>query len=274
MRPYPARLLTILAGAQEGPRVEIAPGIRRIGAGLVNAYLLEEAGLVTIVDAGAPAYWRDLPSELVAMGRSLDDVRAVVLTHGHSDHIGFAERIRQERGTPVHVHELDAALARGEAKNPARGLGPYRIAPLLRFVAFGVTHGFMRIPSVQVVATFRSGATLDLPGAPRVIHVPGHTPGSAALHVVARDAIFVGDALATYAVTTGAVGPQLAPFTADREQALASLSRLDGLAATYVLPGHGQVWTRGVDEAVRLVRESAAAGALAARGRAFAGTPR
>ena len=58
------------------------------------------------------------------MGRTLDDVRAVVLTHGHSDHIGYAERARTERGLPVSVHELDAALARGEVKNPAKGGGP------------------------------------------------------------------------------------------------------------------------------------------------------
>ena len=115
----------------------------------------------------------------------------------------------------------------------------------------------IRIKRVAAVSTFGDGATLDLPGSPRVILVPGHTPGSAALHVASRDALFVGDALATYAVTTGAVGPRLAPFTADAVQAVASLERLEGIAAELVLPGHGQVWTGGVAEAVRLVRSSA-----------------
>ena len=101
--------------------MEIGPGIRRLGKGLVNSYLVETGGEVTIVDAGAPSYWGDLPRELAAMGRTLDDVRAVVLTHGHSDHIGFAERIRRERHTPILVHEIDAALARGEVPNPAKG---------------------------------------------------------------------------------------------------------------------------------------------------------
>src|SRR2546423_15122625 len=83
--------------------MEIAPRIRRLGEGLVNSYLLEDGGGVTIVDAGAPAYWHDLPTELAAFGRSLTDVRSVVLTHGHSDHIGVAERIRSGRHVPVRV---------------------------------------------------------------------------------------------------------------------------------------------------------------------------
>ena len=100
-----------------------------MGPGIINSYLIESAGEVTIVDTGVPSYWGDLPAELGAMGRSLDDVRSVVLTHGHSDHIGFAERIRRERGTPILVHELDATLARGEVPNPSKGLGPFKLAP-------------------------------------------------------------------------------------------------------------------------------------------------
>jgi len=238
--------------------MEIRPGIRRIGDGLVNSYLVEDGGAITIVDAGAPAYFGDLPRELAAMGRSLDDVRSVVLTHGHTDHIGFAERIRAERGVPIRVHELDAALARGEVRNPSKGLGPVRPMPLLRFIMFSIRHGLLRIPRIQEVATFGDGVTLDVPGAPRVILVPGHTPGSAALHFAGHDALFVGDALATYAVTTGAAGPRIAPFSADPAVALASLGRLEGLDAAFVLPGHGQPWTGGIDEAIRLVRAGAA----------------
>jgi glyoxylase-like metal-dependent hydrolase (beta-lactamase superfamily II) len=239
--------------------VLIGSGIHRIGqSAIINSYVLEEAGAVTIVDAGLPGFWRYLPAELASMGRSLEDVRAVLLTHGHSDHTGFAERIRRERGVPVHVHELDAALARGEVKNPARGTGPVRIAPLLRFLWFSLRHG-MSGKVIAEVSTFGDGATLDMPGAPRVIALPGHTPGSAALHVPARDTLFIGDAIATYAVTTGAARPMIAPFTADAETALASLARLDGVEASLVLPGHGEAWTGGVAEAVRLVREGAVA---------------
>ena len=175
--------------------MDIAPGIRRVGSdSIVNSYLIEEGGEVTIVDAGVPGLWGGLPAELAAMGRTLDDVRAIVLTHGHSDHIGYAERARRERGWPVSVHELDAALARGEVKNPAKGGGPTKLGPILSFLWFGARKGALRQAHLGEVATFGDGATLDVPGSPRVILVPGHTPGSAALHLPARDAILVGDA--------------------------------------------------------------------------------
>ncbi|MFN8517927.1 MAG: MBL fold metallo-hydrolase [Chloroflexota bacterium] len=246
--------------------MRVADGLHRLGNGTVNCYLVADGSEVSIIDAGVPGYWGDLPRDLAAMGRTLDDVRAVVLTHGHTDHIGFAERLRRERHIPVRVHEFDAALARGEVPNPAKGLGPTRIRPLLEFLAYTARRGGLRITYLTEVATFGDGATLDVPGAPRVVLVPGHTPGSVALHMPSHDALFVGDALATRAVTTGETGPRLAPFTADADQALASLARLETLDAGLVLPGHGEAWAGGVAEAVRLVR------AAGIRGRPGRGT--
>jgi glyoxylase-like metal-dependent hydrolase (beta-lactamase superfamily II) len=104
------------------------------------------------------------------------------------------------------------------------------------------------------VETFTPGATLDVPGAPRVIALPGHTPGSVAYHVPSLDALFVGDAMTTRSVTTGIVGPALAPFTVDPAMAAASLDHLDGLTADWLLPGHGEPWTGGLAEALRLIR--------------------
>jgi glyoxylase-like metal-dependent hydrolase (beta-lactamase superfamily II) len=239
-------------------RVRIAPAIHRLGDNpIVNAYLVEEAGEVTLIDAGMPGLYGAIPAELARMGRTLSDVRALVLTHGHNDHVGFAERLRRERGVAVSIHEYDAALARGEVPYSVKRSGPVRPAPLLNFLWYSLRHDGLRRPVVAEVATFGDGATLDVPGSPRVILVPGHTPGSACLHVAELNALFVGDALCTYAVTSGRRGPQASPFNADAAQALASLARLEGIAAGLVLPGHGEPWTAGVDEAIRLVRASA-----------------
>ena len=240
--------------------MQIAPSLHRLGSGSVNAYLVEEGGLVTIVDAGLPGYWGELPGELAAMGRSLEDIRALVLTHGHSDHIGFAERFRRERSVTPLIHELDAAMARGEEKPQGQQSGKIRIGSLIGFLLFGLRRGGLRTTPLAEVATFGDGATLDVPGAPRVIHVPGHSPGSAALHFAGHDALLAGDAFATLAVTNGGVGPRIAPFTSDPAQALASLSRIEGIDARWALPGHGEPWTGGVGPAVAAVRARVAEG--------------
>jgi hypothetical protein len=100
---------------------------------------------------------------------------ALVLPHGHSDHIGFAERLRNDRQVPVSIHEADAALARGEVPNPAKGYGPIKIAPLMGFLWFTLLRGGLRTRHLGEVSTFGDGSTLDVPGSPRVILTPGHT---------------------------------------------------------------------------------------------------
>ena len=103
----------------EGATMRLGPHLHRIGNDIVAAYLVDTDEGVTVVDAGLAGHWRDLIAELASMGRSLDDIRGVVLTHGDTDHIGFAERLRRDHGVPVYVHEADAARARGEVKTKA-----------------------------------------------------------------------------------------------------------------------------------------------------------
>ena len=127
-----------------------------------------------------------------------------MLTAWHSDHIGFAERLRQQKGIVVRVHELDAARVAVRSK-PNSGWGPIKVRPLMRFCGTA-RHGGLRIRPVREVTTFADGDVLDLPGSPQIIHVPGHTPGSVAVHVPAVDAVFVGDAMTTGNVLTGETG--------------------------------------------------------------------
>ena len=232
--------------------MRVAPGIHRLGPGLVNSYLVEDRDAVTIVDAGAPGYWNSLPEELAAMGRRLEDVRAVVLTHAHTDHIGFAERIRKERGVPIHVHTDDVPLTRKPSFPGFKG--SINIGAAVRFVAFALRNGMARIPPILEVSTFADGEVIDVPGRPRVLHVPGHSDGMSALHIESRDVMFLGDAFVTLDVLSGATGPRMSPFNADRHRAYESLARLDGVAARLVLPGHGEPWTGGLADALARVR--------------------
>ncbi|WP_156999623.1 MBL fold metallo-hydrolase [Agromyces terreus] len=238
--------------------MQLAPSLHRIGNEIVAAYLVEAPDGVTVIDAGLAGQWTELVAELEAMGRTLDDVRGVVLTHGDGDHIGFAERLRREHAVPVHVHEADAARARGEVSSrPA--WGRMRIGATASFLWYALRKNGLRTTPLSEVVTVRDGEVLDLPGSPEIIGLPGHSPGSIAIHVPSVDAVFVGDGLTTRHVLTGVEGPQPAPFTDDPAEALASLRRISGLGAAWVLPGHGAPWHGGVERAVAEVERAAAA---------------
>ncbi|MFG2049952.1 MBL fold metallo-hydrolase [Micromonospora sp. NPDC048935] len=238
--------------------MRLGPHLRRIGNDIVAVYLVDTDEGVTVIDAGLAGHWRELLAELSDLGRSVDDIRGVVLTHGDTDHLGFAERLRRDHGVPVYVHEADAARARGEVK-AATSWGKMKLGATAGFIWYAMRRGGLRTTHLTEVVAVHDGVVLDLPGAPRVIGVPGHSPGSIAIHVPIADAVFVGDALTTRHVLTGQRGPQPAPFTDDPHQALASLRHLEDIQASWVLPGHGTPWSGGVTEAIRAIRTVASA---------------
>ena len=90
----------------------VAEGVHRIADAYTNWYLLEEDGRLTVVDAGVPSSWDSLHDALGQLGRKPSDIEAVVLTHAHFDHVGFAERARKEWDVHVWVHERDRSLSR------------------------------------------------------------------------------------------------------------------------------------------------------------------
>lgn len=226
----------------------------RLGSPLVNWYLVESDAGLTVVDAGLPRYWPQLGAALAARSRELGDVRALVLTHGHVDHIGFAERLRVEAGARVLVHEADEALARtGEQPPRERSALPYLWRPAAIRLFMHLSHaGGASIERPAELETFRDGDVLDVPGSPQVIHTPGHSAGQCCLAFAEHRALFVGDALCTLNVLTGRRGPQVPPgaFNDSSEQALTSLRRIESVDADVLLPGHGEPWRDGAAAAV------------------------
>jgi len=237
--------------------MRLAPHLHRIGNDIVAAYLVVAPEGLTLIDAGLPGHWTDLTSELAAIDRSLDDIKGIVLTHGDSDHVGFAERLRREHGIPVHVHSADADRARGGDK-PKTPMGPMRLGPTLGFFTYALRKKGWRTEHLTEVVEVADGDVLDLPGSPRIIGLPGHSPGSIAVHVPIAHAVFVGDALTTRHVLTGQVGAQPAPFTDEPDRALESLDLLTNVDAVWVLPGHGAPWQGSPADVAAAVRTAAA----------------
>jgi len=238
----------------------VAPGVHRIEDANTNWYLVEEDGRLTVVDAGVPRSWDSLVDAVGRLGRGLADVAAVVLTHAHFDHVGFAERARRELRVPVHVHENDAPLTR----HPWRY--DFERSPFVYFAtqpqALPIVAEFVRTraffpPPVQEVVRYEAG-TLPVPGAPVVVPTPGHTLGHCALHLPDRDVVIAGDAVVTLDPYTALRGPRLVAraATADVARNLRSLDALAQTGARTVLVGHGEPWTQGVEALVEEARRA------------------
>jgi glyoxylase-like metal-dependent hydrolase (beta-lactamase superfamily II) len=197
------------------PNVHLVPGVT--GG---NVYLLVGSTL-TLVDAGLPDNADPILSYIDSLGRSAADLTRIVITHYHHDHVGSVEAIKQPTGAQVVAHPGDVPLISAQG--------------------------------VAVDATVKEGDHLDVLRGVTVVHVPGHTPGSIALHLPAERVLLCGDT-----IRNG--GEQLTPppeqYTADVEQAIASIRRMAELEFDVLCVGHGAPSAAGAGEQVRaLVRE-------------------
>jgi glyoxylase-like metal-dependent hydrolase (beta-lactamase superfamily II) len=226
------------------------PAVHRLGDDMVNFYIVEEPDGLVLIDSGLPAHWGALRDHLASSGAVPGDIKAVLLTHAHPDHVGLAARVRREAGAAVWIHSAEAATI--AAANPARA-GASTERPMARYLlrrpaAMGLVlhlarNGAFHPAPVSDPEVFETRSTLTrVPGAPEAVPVPGHTPGSTAYVFRDHGVIFSGDALVSYDGLTGLSGPRLVcrGFTHDGASALASLDTLAGIGKDLtVLPGHG-----------------------------------
>jgi glyoxylase-like metal-dependent hydrolase (beta-lactamase superfamily II) len=196
---------------------------------LTSAYLIENENGLVLVDTGSPGNEKKILRKMQALGR--DDLRFIYITHGHFDHYGSASELRRITGAPIAIHAADAQAMR-EGKTPvlhARGRGRLTL-PFLSL--------FERLPLTEPTSPdvlLEDGDELKAYGLDaRVLHIPGHTPGSSALLVEGRLA-FIGDLIST---NTGRPRFQHL-YATDWSQLSASLLRLGELKPDKIYPGHG-----------------------------------
>ena len=238
---------------------EIGPGVFQARGSRTNFALIVDGGEVTAIDTG----WRGDHDRFIAafeqIGRRLADLRALLVTHGHVDHIGSAASLHADSGIPVLTHGEERPNVLGLRRE---SVTPFQLAVriwqpgMLGFVRDALRSGGSKLDPVAEVVTFGDGDTLDVPGRPTVVSTPGHTTGHASFHLADRGVLVSGDALCTENVVTGESGPQLLPriFNHDHERASASLDRLAALDAEVMLPGHGEPWHGAPADAVREAR--------------------
>ena len=240
--------------------LEVCEGVHMVEHAYTNCFLVEDDDGVTLVDAAFPSTWNLVSRALELVGRSVDDVRGLVITHGHFDHVGFARLAQQRYGIQLWAHPGDFAITRH----------PYRYKPQEPRLIHPLTHprglpvlgamvaaGALRVPGVDVDHALRPGP-LALPGSPEILHTPGHTNGECVVHLPGRRALITGDALVTLDPYNGRRGPRIiAPSaTHDTAQGRASLDPLAELDVDHVLPGHGAVWSDGIESAVARARRT------------------
>lgn len=238
---------------------QIAPGVHRLGTEWVNWYLVEDDSKVTVVDTAMPGYYAQLMPALRSIGRTMQDIEAVVLTHSHNDHVGCGARLRSETGARVLAPAGETAVVRGEAKpgQPA-GMVPNLWRPvLIRFMLHAIRNGGAKFEPVDQLVTYEPEDSLDIPGRPRAVSTPGHSPAHHSLHFHDHGVLFAGDAMASVSWISGSTEPQLHPFGEDRARMPAALDALEPLEADVVAFGHGEPFRGSPAAAVASARELA-----------------
>jgi glyoxylase-like metal-dependent hydrolase (beta-lactamase superfamily II) len=168
----------------------VIEGVHVVPMGKANAFLIEGDDGLTLIDAGYPGKEAAVFGAIRGLGRSPDQLKHLIFTHGHRDHIGSAAAIVRETGARTYMHPLDIPMA--ESGGPFR---PMRAAPgLLRRVMCKLFyHPDERLEPVAIDQPLTAGEILPIAGGIEVIHTPGHSAGQVALLWRPGRMLFAGD---------------------------------------------------------------------------------
>ncbi len=217
--------------------------VRQLPFGYVNAYLVTGERPI-LVDAGTQGAEQKILKTLKALGFTPDELALIVVTHGHTDHFGSVDRLKELTGAPVAIHRRDVdALQNGTMQlRPRTILG--RVFTLFGQEGKMVPEFVARGPEILVEGE-RSLTDFGIDGA--IIPTPGHTAGSISVWLSSGEVI-VGDLLMALNRKT----PGWPIFADDMEQVRASVAALLSRSPTRIYLGHGGPFT---PESVRKLLE-------------------
>ena len=217
--------------------MKIVEGVHWIKGVNGNCFIVADSEL-TLIDTGFPRNTKKIVNFMKQdLHRDPSELKTIVLTHSHYDHVGCASDLREKTGARVATHIGDAGFIEGTMRPTARKGGMRILAALLS--------PLVRAKKVKVDLLLNEGDTI---AGMKVVHVPGHTPGSIALLDPVRKVLFSGDALT---FRHGEVTPPPRGFTADAEIAMQSISEMSSLEFDTMLGGHGDPLTPDASARVR-----------------------
>ncbi len=217
----------------------VVPGVHLIPFEIGQVYFWEWDDRLTVVDTGVAGSADAIIQAIQAIGRQPADVAEIVLTHFHPDHIGSAADLAERTGAPVFGHWADVPVMRGE--QPGQ---PPVLLDFERPIFDAVSPLVPPAPSVpQVHEVDDKQATA---GGGIFVSVPGHTPGSLALHLPHLGVLFTGDTSAHHGGS-----PILGVFNIDRDEAIRSLKKQAALEFETACFGHGPPIVGGASAQLR-----------------------
>jgi glyoxylase-like metal-dependent hydrolase (beta-lactamase superfamily II) len=210
--------------------------------GNANALLLDAGPDLVLVDAGFPGKADRVLDAVGKLGRAPSDLKHLVFTHGHPDHIGSAAALIRKTGATTYMHAADAPLA--ESGGPFRPMTPGR--GLLPQIAFRVVwKPNERMEPFRIDQFIADGETLPLAGGLRVVHVPGHCAGQVAFLWQGRRLLIGGDVFMNIFGLSDPIGFE------DVEEGRRSQRKLASLGCEAACFGHGRPIVSGATERLR-----------------------
>jgi glyoxylase-like metal-dependent hydrolase (beta-lactamase superfamily II) len=168
----------------------VIKGVHIVPMGMANAFLIEDDDELTLIDAGFPGKEAAVFGAIRELGRSPGQLKHLIFTHGHPDHIGSAAAIVRETSARTYMHPLDIAIA--ESGGPFRPMkpAPGLLGQVLCRLFF---HPEERLEPVAIDHPLTARDTLSIAGGIEVIHTPGHCAGQVALLWHPGRMLFAGD---------------------------------------------------------------------------------